>query len=260
MTIALKGNTNPRQVFDSGDISASAGEIQRTIKWEGLYQDLEAQMPAVGDAWSENQDYEVLNAKLSKKRATLGVLTIVYVKQAGLETLETVSNLVIEFDWIREEIPLSQRTYIPGQDIVDIVGLIEDFLNERNKTERATIKADIIALGAAAEDLLIQRCAGVTSDTLYRPIVRKTSESLLRPSTLGTNLNKRQAPQIGTVSYPSTVRWDNEDVNWVYIKEVDRATRTGRNKKWQRVEEWQGYIEWKDTDMKRIFEAKHPAA
>lgn len=259
MTVALKGNTDPRQVFDSGDISVAAGEIQRTVKWEGIYADLEASIPASGDTWNEDTSYEVLTARLTRKRGTLGVLTIVYVKQSGLETIESASNLVIEIDWIREEMPFQLKMYVPGQDMADVMALIEDFVNERTASDRATIKADIIALGAVAERMLALRMCGITSYTIYRPIVRKTSDSILRPSILGTNLNKRQAPQIGTVSYPTSGDL-NGAFTWTYIKEMDRASRTGRNKKWQRTEEWHGYVPPDDPDLVAAFNAMHPTA
>jgi hypothetical protein len=79
--------------------------------------------------------------------------------------------------------------------------------------------------------------------------------AILRPSSTGEDLGKRQAPAVGTVSVPSSIDVGNpltgastaETLAYVLIQ--DNVSRTGRNKKWERTREWKG---WPATELVQI--------
>jgi hypothetical protein len=67
---------------------------------------------------------------------------------------------------------------------------------------------------------------------------------------IGSNINKHQTPQnIGTAGYPTTYSYTDWSTGtavaatdtWFYVCTDDKASRTGRSKKWKRYQEWQGF-------------------
>jgi hypothetical protein len=264
MPTVLRGLTAVREVYNSGELSSQAGEKRQIKRYRGLYDDLVAEEPAVGTLMAGDDLYSVESAATVRLKGNIGETTITYVRYVNLESISPTSTLKVEIDWIREEVPFTAMLYVAGHDMQDVIARIDDYLNERNATTRGDIRTEIEGWGDAPKRLLALRLAGVTSYPISRPVVRKSEELLLRPSTIGANINKRQSPTgIGTVSYPTSYAGPGgESETWTYVKMVDRASRTGRNKKWERQEEWQGFYlpSTMQTDVKAAVLSMYPEA
>lgn len=96
------------------------------------------------------------------------------------------------------------------------------------------------ALSAHAQDYAGKILKGEESYIMYLPIMKKTTTSFLPLG--GTACGKRQEP----VGF-GTMLAGLEDYDW--LKTADRASRTGKNGKYERYEEWTGVdTEW-DIDI-----------
>jgi hypothetical protein len=216
-----------------------------------LYDELIASEPAQGALWDEDNRFAVETAATVKGRAGHGETTVVYVADSGLESIDTTRDIRIEVVWERDEAPLLfQKAFLAdsaGAQDIECLSLVEDYLQARTAAKRAAIKTLIDAFGATATKYLELRVRGVDSVTRWLPIVRKTEMAILRPSSTGTDLGKRQAPAVGTVSIPTSIDVGNpltgnstaETLAYILIQ--DDVSRTGRNKKWERTRQWKGY-------------------
>jgi hypothetical protein len=159
----------------------------------------------------------------------------------------------LEVSWIKEDVPFTAMVYVPGQDMQDVIARIDDYVNSRNEADRGTIRTEIEGWGNVAKRLLLLRLAGITSFQVCRPCVRRTEEYVLRSdavASIGAAINKHQVPQnLGTATYPTTYTYADlttgtpvtATATWFYVCTDDKASRTGRSKKWKRYQEWQGF-------------------
>jgi hypothetical protein len=252
MAVTRIGNSSIRET--GRDRSVRSGQVTVTLKYQGLYDELIAGEPAQGALWDEDTRFGVETASTQKTKAGHGETTVVYVYDGGLESIDTTTDIRIEVVWERDEVPLIfQKAFrdniSPNGGVQDIEcqSLIEDYLQARTAAKRTAIKALIDAFGATATKYLELRVRGVDSVTRWLPIVRKTEMAILRPSSTGTDLGKRQVPAVGTVSVPSAIDVGNpltgestaETLAYILIQ--DDVSRTGRNKKWERTRQWKGY-------------------
>jgi hypothetical protein len=242
MAVQLKGATATREVWSSGEIASSYGERTWIRKYQGLYAALIAAEPLPGSTMVGQADYEATNVRTIRLKGLVGEQTITYVKQTNLSTISEISGVQVDIEWIKDEIAFTQSCYVPGTSINNVIALIDSYLDEKDDAQRATILAQITALGAVALRLLRLISAGIRSFPISRPVVRKTADTILRPGAgLGNGLFKRETPDVGDVSYPlSYFEPAGAAEAWVYVRMDDRATRTGRGRMWRRTTEWHG--------------------
>jgi hypothetical protein len=242
MTVRYKGSTAIREVWNSGEITSTYGQRTRIIKYQGLYADLIAAEPLPGATLVGDTSYECTDVRTLPIKGKLGEQIVTYVKSTNLSTISELAGIQIDILWIKDEIPFTQSCYVPNTTIHNVIALIDSYLDETDDTKRTTILDQITALGAVALRLLRLISAGIRSYPIARPVVRKTQDTISRPSTgLGNGLFKREAPDVGTVTYPLSYKGpDGADEQWVYIRMDDSASRTGRGKMWKRTQEWHG--------------------
>jgi hypothetical protein len=227
-----------------------------TLKYEGLYADLLAEEPAQGSQWAEDPRFLVETVSTERKKGKLGETTVTYLADLSLSYNEEEKNVKLEIVWQRNDAPLVFKnefaldSYLgdaQGNAALEALNLIEDYLQARSAAKRAAIFTIIQGMGAAAVKFLELRRKGVDSYLRFLPICRKTSLSVLRPTTIGAFLGVIQAPSFLGVGYPASIKTGNPltlaEVTeaLTYVKMRDDATKTGRNKKWERIEEWHGY-------------------
>lgn len=249
MAVTRIGNSAIRET--GRDRSVRSGQVTVTLKYQGLYADLIAGEPAQGALWAEDNRFAVETAATQKTKAGHGETTVVYVADSGLESIDTTKDIRFEVSWERDEVPLIfQKVFrddSAGAQNIECQSLVEDYLQARTAAKRTAIKTLIDAFGATATKYLELRVRGVDSVTRWLPIVRKTEMAILRPSGTGTELGKRQAPAVGSISIPTSIDVGNPlsgistQETLAYILFQDNVSRTGRNKKWERAREWKGY-------------------
>ena len=252
MTVQYKGNTAIREA--GRDRSVRGGQIVMTLTYQGLYDDLIANEPAQGAIWDENNAFAVDTAQTKRLDGGVGETVVTYLADSSLQTIDTTKDVRIEIMWVRNDAPLifqqAFATDSTGCMDIECKSLVEDYLQARTASKRTAIKALIDAFGAAATKYLELRVRGVDSIVRFLPIVRKTTTAVLRPALIGADLGKVQAPVTGVgITVPATfTTWNpmtNADATATlrYMKMRDDATKTGRNKRWERTEEWHGYPE-----------------
>ena len=263
MAVALKGTTTLREIWSSGEIDSSPGERRWIKKYQGIYTDLTTAEPAPGSQMVGNTAYEVTAVKITPWKGNLGEMTVYYARQNGLQTIDLLTNVQVDVNWIRDEIPFTQTCYVPGEPICNLIALIDKYLDEKDDAERALLLAQITALGAVALRLLRLISAGIRSYPVSRPVVIHQQDSILRASQLGQYLNCQNAPDVGTAAYPlAYLGPDGNSNQWVYVKMDDRCSRTGRGRKWRRTQEWHGlYLPSSmDPDLKADILAMYPVS
>jgi hypothetical protein len=227
-----------------------------TLKYEGLYTDLVANEPAQGSSWAVDPRFEVETVTTERKKGALGETTVNYVADLSLAYNTLEKNVKLEIVWQRNDAPLVFKnefaldSYLgdaAGNAALEGLNLIEDYLQTRNAAKRAAIFTIIQGMGANAVKFLELRRKGVDSTLRFLPICRKTTLGLLRPSSIGADLGKIQAPAFLNIGYPTDFTTGDPvtatpiSETLTYVKMRDDAMKTGRNKKWERVEEWHGY-------------------
>jgi hypothetical protein len=264
MTVRYKGSTAIREVWNSGEIASTYGQRTRIIKYQGLYAALIAAEPAPGAQLVGDNTYECTDVRTIPLKGGLGEQTVTYVKFTNLSTISDLTGIQIDILWIKDEIPFTQSCYVPNTTIHNVIALIDSYLDETDDTTRATILAQITALGAVALRLLRLISAGIRSYPIARPVVRKSQDMILRPTTgLGNGLFAQEAPDVGTVSYPLSYKGpDGATEQWVYIRMDDSASRSGRGKMWKRTQEWHGlYLPTSmDPDLRADILSMYPGS
>jgi hypothetical protein len=262
MAVQLKGTTAIREVWSSGECASTFGERTWIKKYQGLYAALIAAEPLPGDTMVGQVDYEVSTARTIRLKGLVGEQTVTYVKQLNLSTISEIAGIQVDINWIKDEIAFTQTCYVAGTTINNVIAIIDNYLAETDDAKRATILAQITALGAVALRLLRLISAGIRSYPIARPVVRKMADTVLRPTSgLGNGLFKREAPDVGEVTYPlSYFGPDGATEQWVYVKMDDGATRTGKGRKWRRTTEWHGlYLPTSmDADLRNDILAMYP--
>lgn len=274
MAPTYRGNVVAREVFNSGELSTSAGQRLWTVRWQGLFSDLLNQEPDVGSLKAGDNSYSVESVQTVPTKGALGEMTVQYIKQTNLENVDVTSTTELEISWIKEDVPYTAMLYIAGQDMQDVIARIDDYVSSRSATERDTIRTEIEGWGAVAKRLLLLRLAGITSFQICRPCVRRTQDYVLRSTAvqnIGSAINKHQDPQnIGSAGYPTTYAYTDWSTGtavtatdaWFYVCTDDKASRTGRSKKWKRYQEWQGFYlpANMQADVKAAVKAMYPNA
>jgi len=248
MTVGFKGNTSIRETDRRGQKRGSQTTVTLTLK--GLYEELLVVEPSMGEFWSEDSRFYVDSVDTVRTKGKLGETTVVFVTDSSLSYSELNLDVRIEIIWVRNDAPLIYQKQFrddsSGAFTIDCMSLVEDYLQARTAAKRTTIKAMIDALGATATKYLELRVRGIDSILRFLPIVRKTTGSVLRP-TAATNIGKRETPSVGSVAIPTQIDVGNpldgastmETLAWIKMR--DDSTKTGRNKKWERTEEWHGF-------------------
>jgi hypothetical protein len=242
MTVRYKGSTAIREVWSSGEIVSTYGQRTRIYKYQGLYADLVAAEPLPGAKLVSDNTYECTDVRTIPVKGKIGEQSVTYVQSTNLSTISDIAGIQIDILWVKDEIPFTQSCYVPGTTIHNVIALIDSYLDETDDTQRTTILAQITALGAVALRLLRLISAGIRSYPVARPVVRKSQDTILRPTSgLGNGLFTREAPDVGTVTYPTSYKGpDGSAQQWVYVRMDDGASRTGLGKMWKRTQEWHG--------------------
>lgn len=249
MAVQYKGDTQIREI--GRERNTRGAQVVVTLTYQGLFADLIANEPSPGAIWTENNAFACETAKTVRTKAGCGETVVTYVADGSLQTLQPDRDLKIEIIWQRNDAPLTfQKIFADdsaGVMDIECLSLVEDYLQARAAAKRATIKTLIDAFGAVATKYLELRMRGVDSILRFLPIVRKTTTTTIRG--IAEDLGGLEWPDIGSVPYPVTATyWDpltGLDVTFTiyYMKMRDDITKTGRNKKWERIEEWHGYPE-----------------
>jgi hypothetical protein len=262
MTVLYKGSTDIREVWSSGEIVSVYGQRTRIVKYQGLYSSLISDEPSPGDQLEDDNTYECSDARTIPLKGGLGEQTVTYVKYTNLSTISDLAGIQVDILWIKDEVPFTQSCYVSGTTIHNVIALIDSYLDEKDETTRTDILDQITDLGAVAERLLRLISAGIRSYPIARPVVRKTQEMTLRPTTgLGNGLFARETPDVGTVSYPLSYKGpDGSTEQWVYVLMDDSVSRSGKGKRWKRTKEWHGlYLPTSmDSDLRDDILSMYP--
>jgi hypothetical protein len=250
MAVTYKGNSDTREV--SRERALRGNQSVYTIERIGKYDDLIDEEPAVGDALENEEDYLCETTKTVKTKGAMGRNTTVYVYDGNLTTVSQTKNIRLEIVWVRNDADLSLQAAFrddsSGVGDIECRDLIEDYLATRSAAKRTALKTLIDAFGEKAKKYLELRCKGIDHIMRFLPVCRKTSTQLIRYTDgLTVSIGKREDPSFGSVKFPKHIYVgdplggaDVQDA-LAYVKMRDDITRSGRNKRWDRTEEWHGF-------------------
>jgi len=208
----------------------------------GKFADLLRAVPPHGGVYQDLpvRGLLVSHSRLVRQRGGLGTLTVYLSTRLGEDNFE------LEVEWGLLEKPI--ETAPPFKNLSDAerehVRLWEDLGVDASKRREAfeypTVNSpdpgsdgDWAALSGAALLLAKKKAKGVEVWQTPAPVVRRTRESITRPTT--TRCGRRETPPVSISGYQ-------------FVKTSDKATRSGRAGPWSRVEEWTGAEEW-DSDL-----------
>ncbi|MDD2706717.1 MAG: hypothetical protein PHV34_01805 [Verrucomicrobiae bacterium] len=164
-------------------------------------------------------------------------MTVVAVDESPSGSVSIVNQQpTYEIEWVAVDKKLLHHPMWQSETGYPLTEADRDAIAEWESQTSATKRAEAYAkLGENAKVYADKIDLGIESYTVYSPVARKTSCSWEAPTT--GYCGKMQTPQ--APSFPT---------GYVWVKTADRSTRTGRNGKWERVEEWTG-AEWVDSDL-----------
>jgi hypothetical protein len=232
------------------DFSGSKKTCTRTF--EGPYDKCLDKRPKLGQNMADIPlDYFVSNTKVKRIAGAKGALTITmesYVPETHSIEQSEPYQPQYEIEWVEIERKLEQHPrYQTGgakaftdEDFASLPKWEDEADPALKKIFKFTIvnadnKKETKELSENAKDLATKKLRGQESYIIYSPVARRTSQSRDVPVT--SPCGKRQTPAVPSV--PS---------GYVWLKTADRATRTGRYGKWERIEEWTGADFW-DEDI-----------
>jgi hypothetical protein len=246
-----KGNITVRERPDSPEWDFGTQKVSCTRTFEGMYADLLAGRPLVGDEMDGYQGLYIENVKI--KRAVSGKATMTVVLQVDTVSQDQFPSPVqpvYEIEWTQLEKPIEQhpvfKTLFPDPDGVieftpDQVTALTNFRAWENAGDARTAQDayNLLTTGAPGFQQLAQRkMRGQSTYLLFAPVARIT--------TLARNVT--QANQCGVIftsiaGFPQLPQLTGGQ-SYIWLATADRSTRTGTSGKWQRVQEWTGADEW----------------
>jgi hypothetical protein len=234
MGVIAIGDVSMRETSASGSL-ATAGSKRISLAIKGIYDEMNAMMPAKGDHWAGKEGFIVDTATLDHGEGGSGTARIELVEDESVipATNEALSDL-LEIDWRPVEKPiLSNPIYLPYIDqFIDI----ELWRNESNATYRKAFQyqngvddADppapvLVTLSSQMQAVAALILKGVESYMVFAPIVIRTRTYRRRKTFGGAGF--LEIPS----GAPPVYKFLKTGDNW---KQQDDKT-------WQRREEWTG--------------------
>lgn len=231
------------------------------ISYVGPYAQCLASRPAHGSELADMSGYRVTNSKVRRQAAGIGRLTITAESssaEVGTGDNNDATSTQLEKESGQLEKPVKQHPmYATGGSKVlsdDDWAAIERWENETDQTIRKLFKyrprpeADptfLYTLSDNAKHLAARLLKGRDSYLLFQPVLRKTTNHPREPET--GDCATTGAPT-GFARLPQRKTEGGTSVDYVWIKTADRATNSGENNTWQRMQEWTGFDEV-DTDF-----------
>lgn len=240
--------------------------------YRGPYATALAAQPKIGATFRDMPaNWAVSDVLVGKKRGGHGLLTVTLLcNPESVETKDAVSVPEFEIEWTQLEKPLLQhpmfadaaaRTYRMGAAARAAVLAWEN----ADPTHRAaemyedagTWKnlGDLAEGAAGAVKYAQKRLNGTESYQLFVPVVRRTREYREPPLSSSASLVYTPAQVKGVlgVAIPVSMRISigggaSAAIDLSYLKTADRATKSGKAGRWQRIEEWTAAEEW-DSDL-----------
>lgn len=231
------GDVSPREIPESREVTREDGTALTIIK-DGVYTDLMPLLPVRGQASSDAPGFNVVSAKLVRRRGGLGRLTIDLAPREyfGGSFSDVILESNIEVDFIQYDRPLLTHPTLLKGDLPMADDLIL-WMNEPN----AELKRTWYYHNAnGSEDQLTDTevrwaqkiLRGIESFLEFAPVIRRVTTCGGRPEV--------EAP--GSIETPPY-----EVGNYKYLKTADRLVQNN-DKTWTRTEEWTGANDW-DQDI-----------
>jgi hypothetical protein len=245
-TPRIRGDTTIRERPDSPDWGFDTQKITCTRTFEGMYADLLAGRPGIGDTMSGYENLYVEDVRI--KRAVSGKATMTVILEVQIVPVTNPplpAQPVYEIEWVQLERPIEQnpafKTLFPDptgaiQFSADQITALNNFNAWENAVDAPTRASTYAALTADFQALAQKKMRGQTTYLLFAPLARITT--LAREVTLATACGKVFSAVPDFTELPGGYLW---------LSTADRSTRTGTYGKWQRVQEWTGADSWDAT-------------
>lgn len=227
------------------DFTASKNEATRVF--EGQFEILLAGKPAIGSTMSGFTAFTVERVQVKNLEGDKGQMTVGLFQAVSMGYLNTGLPIdpIYEIDWVQVDKPLETHpiyknpsgTYnLTDDDLVDLQTWEQEPDPVLKKAFSYNVNGDTATLGPNAQNIAKKKLKGVTSYLLFIPVLKKTSSGYQPPSTSAA----------GHVEVPPG--FPSVPTGYTFIKTADRGQRTGKNKKWERQEEWTGF-DTVDSDL-----------
>jgi hypothetical protein len=191
----------------------------------------------------------VVNSKLKKMPGGKAMLLVTVESTYIDPRYEEIppGEYTIELDWVRQDVAIERHPHFSSEGLCDKAD-VRQYFDDPDPTKRAALYESFPentgepGAGQGSGRYLIDlKLRGIESYAVYAPVVRRT----LDRSTPVTNTNCGYVIAASSLAnfLKAPVPLANADgQNWVYLQSGARSVRTGRNKRWQRIEEWTGGI------------------
>ena len=245
-TPLTRGDTTIRERPDSPEWNFTTQKITCTRTFEGMYADLLAGRPGIGDTMSGYDNLFVEDVRI--KRAVSGKATMSVILEVQIVPITNPPlpvQPVYEVEWVQLERPIEQhpayKTLFPDptgqtQFTADQLTALNNFNAWENATDAATRSTAYAALTPDFQGLAQKKMRGQTTYLLFAPLARVTT--LAREITLASACGYTFSEVPDFTELPGGYQW---------LSTSDRSTRTGTYGKWQRVQEWTGADTWDTT-------------
>ena len=229
------------------------------ISYVGPYAQCLASRPAHGSELADMAGYRVTNSKVRRQAAGIGRLTITAEANspsAGESDNNDATSTQLEKEQAQVEKPLKQHPMYAAGGSKELTtanwAQLQRWEDETDQTIKSQFKYKekpestySLALDANPAHLAAKLLKGRDSYLLYQPILRKTTNHPREPET--GDCATTGAPT-GFARLPKRKTEEGDLVDYVWVKTADRATNSGENNTWQRMQEWTGFDEV-DTDL-----------
>jgi hypothetical protein len=241
MAVVWKGISSLTEQPDSPRYVQNQDGFRETRKFSGEWNQVLAGIPPRGARLNGSPaGYRVVENLLDREPGDKGTLIVISdAEDVALGSVPPPGEPIYEIEWIQTEKALTQLDYFANSGTCPH-DKIAWYFDGADKAERDAIKAELTAAGAVQALLCIElREKGIDGYMAFYPVVRVTTpqwEGVLNGK-CGTYRNP------GVFAEPVPGVDGGTNLPFIYVKTADRCTKTGKKGKWERFEEWTGFVE-----------------
>ncbi len=214
-----KGSTEVQELPDSPEIEVTATSIRITRRFEGPYQAVSAQRPAIFSEMAGFPGIAIESSRLQRAPGKRGRLTLIATlnREDSTGSKAPIADPIPEIDWVRISKPIESHPRFKDISPADLRKI-------KNAVQNPSETSSPYFADPEAQKLYIRLLRGQESYDVWAPLIRTTTEHLGKPDT-------GDCGQI--VSPPISV-----DGDWIFMKTADSARM--ENRRWKRTQEYTG--------------------
>jgi len=260
-----KGRKSVVEAPDSPEIEWTDKGAIYTHTYGGKFVSLLAARPRRGQTiTSDSENSVVESVKLSKASGGRGTLTVVSQDTTNIDDPQNTTEgaPTFEIEWVMElqalenhpifasgEYMLDEtarcavRQWYDGNNVLKRAAYEYEELSEDGQTGTWKKLADLTRK-KGAELIVGQLIRKIDSYPVYQPVVRRTRD--VRVTAASSSIGTQSAASALATTLGISVPFQISGRPCVYVQTADRYTRSGTRGKWERHEEWTGFLEVTD--------------